>query len=110
VATMTGALAAVSAQGNSIVLHQATGPLLPSGGRSLGHLHRCLEGLDRLGVLLGEPIDAEVEIDPRRRDGAVTGLGLNGFDGHPSLTQSGEAGMPELMAGGGRVRPAHVLH
>jgi hypothetical protein len=56
-------------------------------------------GCDRLGVLLGQPVDAEVEVDPGRRDGAVTGLGLDSLDGHPAFPQSGEAGVTELMAG-----------
>jgi hypothetical protein len=29
----------------------------------------------------------------------MTGLGLDGFDGHAAFTQSGEAGVAQLMAG-----------
>src|SRR5271165_5739466 len=40
-----------------------------------------------------------MEIDPGRGDRAVSGLGLDGFDGHACLAQSGEAGVAQLVAG-----------
>ena len=98
-ATITGALRAVSAQETRSDSTTATGFVLPSGGRSSGHLHRCVEGLHGLAVLLGQPVDAQVEIDPRRRDGAVTGLGLDGLDRHAGFAESGEAGVAQLVAG-----------
>ena len=40
-----------------------------------------------------------VQIDPRRGDGAVTGLGLDGLDRHAPFPQSGEAGVTQFVAG-----------
>src|SRR3546814_10635051 len=62
---------------------------------------RCL-CLDRLGgscVLIGEPAVAEMQVDARRRDRAVTGLGLERLDSHAALTEPGEARVAQLMAG-----------
>ena len=73
--------------------------LSTSEGRSSGHLRRCREGFHGLAVLLGQPVDAEVQVDPGRRNRAMSGLGLDGFDGHPGFAQSGEAGVSELMTG-----------
>lgn len=50
-------------------------------------------------VLLDEPAVRQVDVDAGGFDGAVSGLGLNRFQGHARLPQSGQAGVPELMTG-----------
>jgi hypothetical protein len=41
-----------------------------------------------------------VQVDPSRLDGHVTGLGLDGFQSHARLSESGETGVTELVASG----------
>ena len=103
-ATMTGALAAIWAQ--------VTSGVPPPRRRGWERLRSCecvhwatptsawaSMASDGPAVLVGQPVDAEVEIDPGRGDRAVSGLGLDGFDGHARLAQSGEAGVAQLVAG-----------
>src|SRR3546814_18560217 len=62
---------------------------------------RCLR-FDRLGrsfVLIGEPAGAEMQVDARRRDRAVTGLGLERLASHAALPAPGYARLAQLMAG-----------
>ena len=70
-------------------------------GRSLDRPHQSLSlnGLDRPPVLVGQPVRPQVEVDPYRRNGAVSGLGLNSLDGHTRLPQPGEAGVAQLVTG-----------
>ena len=103
-------MAAIRGARAAISLHVTSGVHLPDGessdallgpGRSSGHPHQRL-GLDGFcgsAVLLGQPVHVEVQVDPRRGDGAVTGLGLDGFDDHPRLAQAGEAGVAQLVTG-----------
>ena len=113
-ATMTGALSGDLGPrdfGRPAARADARGRAAIVRVRSLGHPHERL-GLDGFGgpaVLVVEPVDAEVEIDPGRGDGAVSGLGLDGFDGHARLAQPGEAGVAQFVAGAvGQFRPALV--
>ena len=39
----------------------------------------------------------------------VTGLGLDGFQRHPGLTQPGETGVPQLVTGQSASSPARFL-
>jgi hypothetical protein len=60
-------------------------------------------GVDALGgspVLVGQPVVGEVQVDSGRLDRGVSGLGLDRLELHAGLTEPGEAGVAELMAGG----------
>jgi hypothetical protein len=48
-----------------------------------------LNGFSGSAILACQPVVAEMQIHPRRRDRAVTGLGLHRLDRHPRLTQPG---------------------
>ncbi len=50
-------------------------------------------------VLVGEPVGAEMQIDARRGDRPVTGLGLQRLDRHARFAQPGEAGVAQLVTG-----------
>ena len=104
VATMTGARAAISAHVTSGV--PPPGRRGSKGSSSCECVHWATPtsawasmASDGPSVLVGQPVDAEVQIDPGRGDGAVSGLGLDGFDGHARLAQPGEAGVAQLVAG-----------
>ena len=58
-----------------------------------------IEGADRLVVLLAEPVVGQVQVDSGRFDVAMPGLGLHRFEGHARLPQSGQAGVPQHVAG-----------
>ena len=60
--------------------------------RSLG-----INGLSCTYVLTSEPIVGEMQIDLRRGDRPVTGLGLQRFEGHAGLAEPGEAGVAQLV-------------
>ena len=93
-ATMTGARAAISA-------HVTSGVPPPRRRTSSGCTSRerahwatptsAWASMASAGppVLVGQPVDAEVEIDPGRGDRAVSGLGLDGFDSHARFAQTG---------------------
>src|ERR1017187_2611710 len=62
-----------------------------------------MSGVDELGgvaVLVGQPVVGQVQVDPRRLDRDVTGLGLDRLESHPGFSQSGQTGVAELVAGG----------
>src|SRR6266542_1564167 len=63
---------------------------------------RGLVDVDEIGgaaVFAGKPVVGEVQIDAGRLDGAVTGLGLDRFQGHAGLAEPGQAGVAQLVAG-----------
>ena len=65
--------------------------------------------VDRLGslaVLGGQPVIGEVQVDPGRLDRCMAGLSLDRLQRHPGLPEPGQAGVPQLVAGGvGQTRP-----
>jgi hypothetical protein len=69
--------------------------------RSLGHPQQSLglDGFDGSAILVGQPVYVQVQTDPRRVDRAVSGLGLDGLDGHPRFPQADEAGVAQLVVG-----------
>jgi hypothetical protein len=58
-----------------------------------------VDGLGGLAVLGGEPVIGQVQVDPGGLDRGVPGLGLDRLQCHPSLPESGQTGVPQLMAG-----------
>ena len=76
---------------------RAASPGAPRGrvtGEGLG-----VDGLGGLAVLGGQPVIAQVQVDPGGLDRGVPGLGLHRLQAHPGFAQLGQAGMPQLVAG-----------
>ena len=103
-ATMTGALAAISAHVTSGV--PPPGAALEGEAASCECVHWATPTSAWASMASAarrysssSQSTLEVEIDPGRGDGAVSGLGLDGFDGHARLAQPGEAGVAQFVAG-----------
>ena len=53
-----------------------------------------------IAVLGGQPVIGQVQVDPRRFDRGMAGLGLDRLKGHSRFSQASQTGMAELVTGG----------
>ena len=53
-------------------------------------------------VLLGQPVVRQMQVDPRRLDRQMPGLGLHRLQRHPGLAQPGQTGVPLRHGHAGR--------